>query len=111
MRKVKELPNFRRAVAMNIQIRRKSIGLTQQNLADLMGLTRSQIANIETAKCSISCEQILYIADCLRCDVSQLLNKELTDFNINKIKSRQTKDQRFKLALLELNLAYTEFKT
>lgn len=52
---------------------RKSAALTQTDLAKLMGLTRSSIANIEAARQRVLASTLLTLAEHLGCDPRWLL--------------------------------------
>lgn len=52
---------------------RKSMGLTQADLAKLMGLTRSSIANIEAGRQRVLAATLLALAEHVGCDPRWLL--------------------------------------
>lgn len=58
---------------LNVKIARMRKGLTQEQLADLMGIHLTYIARIETGKINMSLGKILEIARTLEIDINQLL--------------------------------------
>lgn len=67
------------ALGRNISYYRKLSGLTQQQLADAIGLTRSSIANIEVGRQETSVTHLLDIARGLRIPAALLLPTEETE--------------------------------
>lgn len=59
----------------SIRERRKAIDLTQQQLAEKMGISRGSLANIETGKQRILVHQVYQFANALETDVFVLLPK------------------------------------
>lgn len=55
---------------------RKHRGLTQERLADRIGMSSGNLSNIETAKQGYTQDQIEAIADALNCDVVDLLIRD-----------------------------------
>jgi len=64
-----------RQLGNRIRDRRKAIGLTQDNLAEKLGISRGSLANIETEKQRILVHQLYHFAQALETDVSELLPK------------------------------------
>ncbi len=60
----------------NIQKARKSKGLSQNELADMLNISREHLAKIETAKRRISLHLLFALCNCL--DITE---KELFDFD------------------------------
>lgn len=56
---------------------RKSIGASQQSIADLLGVTKTQISDIENAKTTTSIERLCILADYFNVSTDYLLG--LTD--------------------------------
>ncbi len=56
---------------------RREVGMTIQQLADEIGMERSQLSNILSGKNSPTLQTIERIADGLGCDVSDLVEKVL----------------------------------
>jgi len=54
--------NLRERVAKNIMDRRKSVGLSQENLARRAGISRAYVGKIENARFSVSIDTIEKIA-------------------------------------------------
>jgi transcriptional regulator with XRE-family HTH domain len=61
--------NLRERVAQNIIDQRKSIGLSQENLAKRAGVSRSHLGRLENARYSASIETVEKIARALDVDV------------------------------------------
>lgn len=49
---------------------RKQLNMTQQNVADVTGIKRANIARIEAKRYQLSLESLLRYAECLNLDVS-----------------------------------------
>jgi len=57
---------------------RKDVGMTQQNIADMTGMARANIARVESKKNIASLDVLMRYAACLGYDVSLVLNKRET---------------------------------
>ncbi len=68
--------NFYELLGKNIKRRRKAVGLTQQQLADRIGIGLNFMGKIEVAFSKPSLDTVILIAKALECSVS-----ELTDFS------------------------------
>ena len=64
--------NLRERVAKNIIDRRKSIGLSQEDLARQAGLSRAYVGKIENARFSVTIDTIEKIAQALKVDADFL---------------------------------------
>jgi transcriptional regulator with XRE-family HTH domain len=60
-------------VGQVIRIRRESVFLTQQELADSASVSRAQVANVEAGKCGVTLHTLSGIAAALRCGAWELL--------------------------------------
>ncbi len=58
---------------LNVKIARLKKGLTQEQLADMMGIHLTYIAKIETGKINMSLGKILEISKTLKTDINKLL--------------------------------------
>ena len=56
-----------------IALRRKDMGLTQQELASTVGVSRPQVANIESGRHDPPISAIRRYADALECNVKDLI--------------------------------------
>ncbi len=63
-------------VGDNIKVRRQALGLTQENLADALGLSRSMIAQIERGSKVPNVMLGRDIARILQCSLDDLVEKE-----------------------------------
>lgn len=64
--------NFYKQLGQNIKERRKSLGYTQQQLADKMGLSLNFIGKIEVAYSKPSLDTLIELAEILETSVSDL---------------------------------------
>ena len=73
------LPSLDRVIGNQIrELRRKRGGLSQQQLAELLGETQSTITRIESGKRSIAVSEVYRIAAVLDCAPAYLLSGGLT---------------------------------
>jgi DNA-binding XRE family transcriptional regulator len=56
-----------------VKARREELGLIQETLAEAVGLSRAQIANIETGRVDTSIEKLPLFAKALKCTPGDLL--------------------------------------
>ena len=69
-------------LAQKIRLRRKELGLTQQDLADMVGFTsKTAIAKIEAGERQINIHKINVFASALEVDASYLLD-DFDDVNL-----------------------------
>lgn len=66
---------YKSALGLTIRESRHEMGLSQEELADLIGLHRTYIGGIERGERNVSLENILRIADSLKIRPSALLEK------------------------------------
>ena len=64
----------KREAGMKIQIARKKRGLKQEELANLLGVSRTTLANIEGGKQSMTIKALINICRELRLNANKLLN-------------------------------------
>ncbi|MBY5943948.1 helix-turn-helix transcriptional regulator [Photobacterium rosenbergii] len=62
-------------MAFNIKQLREIKGLTQSDMAQCIGVSRKTILDIESNKTSLKVKTLLKIADCLGCNVVELLHE------------------------------------
>lgn len=62
------------SVGENIKARRLALGMTQENLAQAVGLGRSMVAQIERGSKSASIQLGAEIAKVLQCDLNDLVS-------------------------------------
>ncbi len=70
---------LRQLLATNIKALRQSLGISQEELADLCGLHRTYISDIERCNRNISIDNIARIANALHTSASELLKENGTD--------------------------------
>ena len=61
-----------RKLGLNIAFYRKARGLTQEQLAEKVDISRTHMSRIETADCAVSLDVVFRIADTLKIDVYKL---------------------------------------
>ena len=66
-------------LGINIRAARKSIGLTQQELAELTSCNTSHISNIENSYTKVSLNTLVSIANSLNTSVDYLLKDQYTN--------------------------------
>lgn len=66
-------------IGERIQIARKACDLSQQELADVVGLTRTSISNIESGKQHLTIHTLFDIAAMLEISVHELLPEYISD--------------------------------
>lgn len=64
-----------RRLGLNIAFYRKSRGMSQLQLAELVDISRTHMSRIETADCAVSLDVVFDI-----CDVLQITPSKLFDF-------------------------------
>jgi len=66
--------SFYHNLGINIKHRRKELGLTQQELADKLGISLNFMGKIEVAFSKPSLDTLINISECLETTVSELCN-------------------------------------
>lgn len=59
-----------------VRLRRISRGLTMQQLADAIGVSKNAIFKMEHGKMEISARRVVHLAEALRCDPAELIPDE-----------------------------------
>ena len=67
------LRNERQRIELNILMRRRKLNLTQNELAEASGISRTQISGMERGKVNFRMEALLAIAEALQVDYQDLL--------------------------------------
>ncbi len=67
---------LRRILARNVLRRRKALDLSQEELADLAGMDRTWLSQLETTKAAVSIDIIEKIARAFEVDPAELLRTE-----------------------------------
>ncbi|MDR2529412.1 MAG: helix-turn-helix transcriptional regulator [Synergistaceae bacterium] len=62
-----------RSIGTNIRARRLELGLNQEELAKILGLTQANVSRIESSTKGPSAEMLIALAEALSCDVRMLL--------------------------------------
>lgn len=63
-----------KALGLNIAYYRKSKGLSQSRLAEMVNISRTHMSRIETADCAVSLDVVFDIADCLDVKTERLFD-------------------------------------
>lgn len=66
--------DYYRYLGLNIAYFRKAKGLSQIQLAEKAGISRTHMSRIETADCAVSLDVIFDISDALEINVSRLFD-------------------------------------
>lgn len=67
--------HLRSVLARNIRLRRTSLGISQEALADLAGLHRTYVGAVERAERNVSVDNIGKLAGALRTTAAELLSE------------------------------------
>ena len=70
-----ETPALYKRIGSTIKVKRRALGLTQQQLATQLGISRASLANVETGRQRILVHQLYDFAVQLNVNVSDLLPK------------------------------------
>lgn len=65
-----------KAIGLKIKSRRKSLGITQERVANKLGVNVTHVSNIECANSHPSLSLLIRIASILRCSVDQFIGSE-----------------------------------
>ena len=68
-----EIPALYKRIGSTVKFKRRAMGLTQQQLAKQLGISRASLANIETGRQRILVHQLYDLAMQLNANVSGLL--------------------------------------
>ncbi|MCI8889247.1 MAG: helix-turn-helix transcriptional regulator [Hungatella sp.] len=96
-------------LAQNLKCLRKQRGLTQQELADILGVKRSTVANWESSKREPEIDMLVCIAEYFNMSLDNLVLKELKPLlplyasNIKYLRKRQEITQEDMAKLLEVS--------
>lgn len=60
-------------IAHRIKEKRKEIGMSQEKISKLTGLSRPAISNIESGRQNVNIKRLVDFADALECDIRELL--------------------------------------
>lgn len=70
---MRPLDDFYEALGANIRAKREELNLTQLELGEQIGLSRTSITNIERGRQRLMADQLLSVADALNTNVDALL--------------------------------------
>ena len=77
--KMAEARKFLKDMGYRISTKRKALGLTQENLAELADISPQLISNAENGERAISCDKLYRISKALKTSADYLLSGEKTD--------------------------------
>ena len=81
-----------RTIGLKIRERRKSLGITQEYIANILDVNPSHISNIECGRANPSLCALIKIANILQCSVDYFISGEYT-YKINKDKEKTLDDK------------------
>lgn len=81
-----------KAIGQKIKERRKSIGITQEAIANQLDVNGSHISNIECGRANPSLTALIKIANLLQCSVDYFISGEYT-YKIDKAKETSLDDK------------------
>lgn len=96
------MPSLKEKFGLRLQKIRKSKGLTQEKLAEKIGVDTPHISNIERGKYFVTAETLENIATALEIDVRDL-------FDFGHIREREEIASEIKTYLNECNISQLEF--
>ena len=67
-----------KAIGLKIKERRKSLGITQESIANALDVNPSHISNIECGRANPSLTTLIKIANLLQCSVDYFISAEYT---------------------------------
>ena len=83
-----------KAIGLKIKERRKSLGITQEQIANHLDVNPSHISNIECGHCNPSLTALVCIANILECSIDYFIAGEYTfDTDKSKIETLDDKIQ------------------
>ena len=68
-----KVPALYKRLGSTIKAKRRALGLTQQQLAKQLGISRASLANVETGRQRVLVHQVYELADRLNANVHELL--------------------------------------
>ena len=68
-----------RELGIKVKLLRNKKGLKQDDLANVLGLSRAQISNLESGKSNLSIKQLEILCEYFKVDISYFLIEETTD--------------------------------
>lgn len=71
---VKEQHEKYKSLGLNISFFRKSKGISQNELAEMINISRTHMSRIETADCAVSLDVVFAICDALDIEPSKLFD-------------------------------------
>lgn len=67
-----------KVIGLKIKERRKSLGITQETIANILDVNPSHISNIECGRANPSLTSLIKIANVLQCSVDYFISSEYT---------------------------------
>ncbi|NAS22160.1 helix-turn-helix domain-containing protein [Herbidospora sp. NEAU-GS84] len=112
------IDDFYRLVGLRIRGARLNAGLSQAELAEHLGLTRSSVANLETGRQRIALHLCVLIAKALSTEVIALLpqessmngNEEISDLSARLADSPESAQDFVRAAVAQLGIKHPEGK-
>ncbi len=73
--------SIKEVVSLRLKMARETAGLSQNQVAKMLGLKRPAISEIEAGRRKVSADEIAKLAEYYDVDVSWLLNTKIAEFN------------------------------
>ncbi|MGN0484584.1 MAG: helix-turn-helix domain-containing protein [Lachnospiraceae bacterium] len=81
-----------KTIGLKIKERRQAVGITQEHIANILGVNPSHISNIECGRAHPSLSALIKIANILQCSVDYFISGEYF-YQIDKEKEKTLDDQ------------------
>ena len=91
-----------KTIGSKIRERRKSMGITQEQVADFLGINPSHVSNVENGRANPSLTALINIANILECSIDQFVYGEYT-FNRADTESALDKEIMDKIKYCDYN--------
>jgi transcriptional regulator with XRE-family HTH domain len=86
---MRQVDDFYASLGSAIRVRRNEIELTQQDLASLVGLSRTSITNIERGQQRLLADQLLAVSKSLDIGATELLERASLEQRTDRAKTSQ----------------------
>jgi len=100
------------AIGKRIQIRRKQLGYTQEQLADMMNVSIQMVSNLERGNKAIRIDNLINLSQILKTSIDYILTGKETLDDLDALTARlaqlSTKDQKMIETLIEYCLSANE---
>ena len=87
-----QVPALYRHLGAKIKAHRRALRLTQQQLADQLGISRASLANVETGRQRVLVHQLFELADQLSISVQDLLPESSEAYDLKSLDGFQVSE-------------------